>query len=345
VEGPVIKTVPLTSDEGLRHATLAVISRPPDILVATTGIGMRGLFAAAQAWDLEGPLLAAFRSGRIAARGPKAAGAIRQAGLDVWWQEPSERLDGMLEHITAEISPGTRVALQCYGNPVPWAVGALEAAGAEVVELSIYEWTLPDDPAPAYRLIEAACELRVDAVTLTTSPAVGNLLRLAADLGAVDSLRESLNTEVEVVCVGPVCGSAAKAHGLHTAVWPEHGRLGLMVKVATDRLEGRRQQLATDAASDVVVQGSALVHSDGIVRLSDKERALLRILTRRPGAVVSRAALGREAWDDERADSHLIDVAIGRLRRHLAPTGLRLVSVPRRGYRLDGVTNSTVTET
>jgi uroporphyrinogen-III synthase len=340
-EGAVIKTVPLQSDEALRQATESLIDRPPAMLLATTGIGMRSLFGAAQAWGLETDLLDALRTARIVARGPKAVGALQSAGLDVWWQEPTERLDMMLESVIGHLTPGTRVALQRYGHPVPWAVARLEAAGAEVLELPIYQWTLPDDHAPAHRLIEAACDLHLDAITLTSPPSAGNLFKLASEMGAADRLREALNKDVQTICVGPMSGEAARAQGLHSVTWPDRGRLGLMVRVVTDELEQRHQRLIVDG-HEVIMQGSALVYPEGVVRLSDRERAVLRVLVRRPGAVWSRTILLREVWGDAHTDPHLIDVTVARLRRRLEPTGLRLMTVPRRGYRLDGATSATV---
>jgi uroporphyrinogen-III synthase len=340
-QGPVIKTMPLQSDETLRRATESLISCPPDVLVATTGIGMRSLLGAAQAWGIETALLDALRCCRIAVRGPKARGAVQSAGLDVWWQEPTERLDVMLRRVIEQLHeekgavPGSarraRIALQRYGHPVPWAVQYLEAAGVDVVELPIYQWTLPDDPAPAYRLIEAACQLSLDAITLTSPPAVDNLFRLADQIGASERLRTVLNRDVQVVCVGPMSAEAAEAQGLASPAWPDRGRLGLMVRVLTEQLEGRHHRL--DA--DVILQGSAVLWPGGVVRLSDRERAVLRILARRPGTVSGRATLLREIWGDGGTDPHLVDVTMARLRRRLAPTGLRLVTVPRRGYRLE----------
>jgi uroporphyrinogen-III synthase len=131
-------------------------------------------------------------------------------------------------------------------------------------------------------------------------------------------------------------GEAAEAEGVHAAAWPEKGRLGLMVRVLTERLERRQLHLATEGG-EVVLQGSALVHPDGVVHLSDRERAVLKVIARRPGVVFSRATLLREVWGDPQADPHLIDVAMARLRRRLDPVPLRVVTVPRRGYRLEGV--------
>jgi uroporphyrinogen-III synthase len=343
-EGPVIKTVPLHCNDALHEAMRSLIARPPEILIATTGIGIRGLLGAAQAAGLETAMLDALSTARIAVRGPKAAGAVQAAGLEVWWQEPSERLDAMLRTLIGQLVPGTRVALQRYGNPVPWAVQALEEAGAEVLEIPVYEWTLPEDPVPAYRLIEAACDLQLDAITLTSAPAVINLFRLADDIGAAARLRHVLNESVQVVCVGPVSGETAEAQGVHTAAWPERGRLGLMVRALTDQLERRHIHLPMEQG-DMVLQGSALVHPDGVVHLSDRERAVLHLVARRPGAVISRTTLLREVWGDTQADQHLIDVTMARLRRRLDPTSLRLVTVPRRGYRLEGVDRSPTRQT
>jgi uroporphyrinogen-III synthase len=344
-EGPVIKTVPLQSDDALRQATESLIADPPDVLVATTGIGVRSLFGAAQAWGIDGDLIEALRSVRIAVRGPKSAGAVQSAGLDVWWQEPSERLDLMLQRVADELglpagSPNRppRIALQRYGHPVPWAVRFLHDAGAEVLELPIYQWTLPDDRTAAYRLIEAACDLHLDAITLTSPPAVDNLFRLATDIGAAERLRTVLNRDVQVVCVGPMSGEAAQAQGLSSSVWPERGRLGLMIRTLTEQLQRRHSRLTLANGQGVVVlQGCALVWSGGLMKLSDRERAVLRILARRPGTVSGRETLLREVWGDPATDRHLVDVTMARLRSRLAPTGLRLVTVPRRGYRLEGL--------
>jgi uroporphyrinogen-III synthase len=169
------------------------------------------------------------------------------------------------------------------------------------------------------------------AITLTSPPAVDNLFRLADQIGASERLRTVLNRDVQVVCVGPMSGEAAEAQGLASQAWPDRGRLGLMVRVLTEQLEGRHHRLA----GDVILQGPVVRRPEGVVRLSDRERAVLRILARCPGTVSGRATLLREIWGD--GDPHLVDVTMARLRRRLAPTGLRLVTVPRRGYRLEGM--------
>jgi len=57
VHGPTIRTLPLADDDSLRATTLAVIERPPDVVVLTTGIGTRSWFAAAESRGLGDQLL------------------------------------------------------------------------------------------------------------------------------------------------------------------------------------------------------------------------------------------------------------------------------------------------
>ncbi|MDT5155309.1 MAG: uroporphyrinogen-III synthase, partial [Mycobacterium sp.] len=49
--------VPLPDDEELHDHTEALIATPPDVVIATTGIGFRGWTAAADGWGLAGDLI------------------------------------------------------------------------------------------------------------------------------------------------------------------------------------------------------------------------------------------------------------------------------------------------
>jgi uroporphyrinogen-III synthase len=58
------------------------------------------------------------------------------------------------------------------------------------------------------------------------------------------------------------------------------------------------------------------------------------MLAEADGAVVSKARLLQEAWPDESADEHVVEVTVGRLRRRLGAHGEAIQTVSRRGYRL-----------
>ena len=66
-----INIIALPDDDELHSSTEALIAEPPDLLIAHTGIGMRGWLAAAEGWGLASQLIGSLSSARILARGPK----------------------------------------------------------------------------------------------------------------------------------------------------------------------------------------------------------------------------------------------------------------------------------
>ena len=335
VYGPTIRTLYLASDDDLRRATQAVIDHPPDYLVATTGIGVRAWFETAATWGLSDPLLAALGKGKAVARGPKAGGALQGAGLDVWARSPTEQMAGLVDILVGEDLDGRRVVIQEDGVPRPELEALLAGRGASVVRVPVYRWRLPEDPAPALRLVEAAVEGTVDAITFTSAPAVHNLFAIAADAGVADELRRACNGRVVATCIGPVCAEGALSEGITAPLAPDLGRLGLMVRALSNRLQDRRRTFRRDDV-EVTVQGATVLIGDETALLSPKERLVFEALAAAPaGAVVSRSALLEQAWGSATADPHVLEVTVGRLRRRLGAFGAAIVAVPGRGYRLD----------
>ena len=80
VAAAAIHMVPLADDARLRAATEDVIATPPDVLIATTGIGFRGWMAAAGSWGLAEQLLDALRGARVISRGPRPPVRCGQPG-------------------------------------------------------------------------------------------------------------------------------------------------------------------------------------------------------------------------------------------------------------------------
>jgi uroporphyrinogen-III synthase len=239
LHGPALRITSSTDDEALRAATLDVIERPPDLLLASTGFGMKAWLEAADGWGLRAPLVAALAGARVANRGAKAASANTAAGLVEWRRAPTERFEELLELVLAEPLDGARVVLQLHGTAMPRSVARLTAAGAEVVEVDAYRASLPPDPAPALALVDAACGHRLAAVTFTTAPAVHNLFVLASAAGRADDLRRALNGPVVAACVGPVCAEGATEEGVVAPLVPERSRLVPLVHALTERLAGR----------------------------------------------------------------------------------------------------------
>jgi uroporphyrinogen-III synthase len=299
--------------------------------VATTGIGFRGWMEAAEGWGEAERLRAALGTAALLARGPKATGAIRAAGLRELWSPASESSAEVLQRLLAEGDlRGRRIAVQLHGEPLHDFTDALRHAGAIVVPVAVYRWTAPADLAPLDRLLDAIAAGMVDAVTFTSALAATGLMRRATEAGRAGDLVSAMRGRVVPACVGPVTAGPLLELGI-PATWPERYRVGALIRHVTEALAQSVPVLAT-AGHRLEVRGSAVLVDGRLRPVPPGPMAVLRALARRPGWVVPRADLLAElpgGGDDE----HAVEVAVARLRSSLgAPRVIQ--TVVKRGYRL-----------
>jgi uroporphyrinogen-III synthase len=330
LRAPALRIVPLADDGELLAASKEVISRPPDIVVATTGIGFRGWLDAADAWGLTEPLLAALRGARLLARGPKARGALRAAGLAEVWSPPSESSAEVLEYLLEQDVAGLRIAVQLHGEPLPDLCTELRRAGVDLVTVPVYRWVAPADTGPLDRLIEAVTAGSVDAVTFTSAPAVASMLARAELIGRQFALEAALRGSTVPMCVGPVCAGPLLARGI-PAVWPRRARMGALVRRLAEYLPASAPTLPVGGHL-VELRGHAVI-LDGAVRpVPPASMAILRLLARQPGRVVDRSTL-LAGLPSAGGDEHAVEMAVARLRVALGKPDL-VRTVVKRGYRL-----------
>ncbi len=331
VYGPAIQIVPVEDDEALREVTLGCLAEPPDIIVATTGIGFRAWIEAADGWGVGEILLEQMGRASLLARGPKARGAMRAAGLHGEWSPASESSSEVLEQLLRQDLRGLRVAIQLHGEPVPDLVQALRAGGATVVEVQVYRWRPPADIAPLARLCRAVADRAVDAVTFTSAPAAASFLLTAERLGIERQTRDAMVRDVLVFAVGPV--TAAPLERIDVGViQPERARLGSMIREIVAEVPARRMRDVVAAGHRMQIRGQAVVIDGRLLALPPTSMALLRLLTANPGQVVSRSELA-SALTGSSTDEHAVEMAIGRLRTSLGDPRV-VQTVVKRGYRI-----------
>lgn len=327
VTASAIAIVPLIDDEALHAATAACIGLAPDLVVVTTGIGFRGWLEAAEGWGMAEDLRSALGRARLIARGPKPCGAIRQAGLSEDWAAATESCDEILERLLAEGISGRRIVVQEHGEPLADFVTALRAAGAVVVEVPVYRWRLPLDPAPVRRMVAQITAGQIDAVTFTSAPAVKAFLQVAGE--AAEGVLDRFRHAVMVACVGPVTAGPLTSRGVEVVMPPRY-RLGALIKTVTDELPRRAVRIRV-AGTRMEIRGHAVL-IDGVAHvLAPAAMAILGSLAARPGAVVAKEQLMTVLPRGN--DDHAVDVAVARLRAALGSGG-HIETVIKRGYRL-----------
>jgi uroporphyrinogen-III synthase len=333
LHGPTIRTHPLGREADVAAATQAIIERPPDVTLLSTGIGIRGWFEAAESLDLADDLLDALAGSVVFARGKKAHGAAVTAGLAPEWHGPIGTTAEMVDELRGRGAEGRRVAVQLDGDEGRSLATAVRELGADVIPVPIYRWTMPDDTAAARRLVTGVAERRLDAVTFTARPQVENLCALAEEAGLLDEVVAGFNDTVLPVCVGPVCARAALDAGFGEPLVPDRHRLGSMVLLVARSFEARARDFELGGVP-VRVQGRAAVVASDLVQLTDRECDVLHALAARFGAVLSKQQLLDQVWHGRESDEHVVEVTVARLRQRLGAAGMGVETVVRRGYRL-----------
>jgi uroporphyrinogen-III synthase len=333
LHAPTLRIVPLVEDQLLLDATRRLLADPPGDVVVTTGIGLRGWVEAADARGVAPELHQVLAGARLLARGPKARGAIRAAGLVEAWAAETEMTSEIVDRLLAEPESvvGRRIGFQLHGVADDDQVRRLREAGALVEAVPVYRWGPAPSAAVVLQGIETICARGCDAVVFTSAPGAQALLDAATEAGRLDDMLEAMACDVVPAAVGDVTAGPLRRAGLDPLV-PDRARLGALVRCLADHLEGLRGEALSTRYGRLEVRGSAAVLDGKVVPLSPAPLAVLRALVAGAGEVVDRKTLlaalpGAEA-------EHAVEVAVARLRALLGAPDL-VQTVVKRGYRVD----------
>lgn len=331
---PALTIVPHIDDVELVERTRELIARPPDVVVVTTGVGFRGWVDAADEAGLLEEFLDAIRGAQILARGPKARGAIQQAGLTANWVAETETSAELGRFLLDAGVTGRRIAVQHHGSGADGLDELLTGAGAEVVSLTIYRWGPPPDAEVVRRSVAATAAGEVDVVVFTSAPGADEWLTAAERAGAIGAMlaREG-DRQLLLAAVGPITAGPLWQRGFAPLV-PDRGRLGALVRAIVAHVGGGQMRGYDTAAGRLELRSGGAVIDGNYTALSRTGTEVLGTLCRAGGAVVSReqllASLPRSGQN-----AHAVEVAVARVREALSPAVIK--TVVKRGYRLNTV--------
>lgn len=221
---PVLRTVDGADRSHLHAATERIASGGLDVLVAQTGQGLTWWLDTVPS-HIRPRLDHVLANAEVMTRGPKATSAARRNGLNVTWQAPSETTNDVVAHLDSLDLTGCRCAIVFDGNDNSAIIETARQRGADVVELPIYRYAVPDRTTDIEELIRDIIAGNVDVVTFTASPAIRHLRSLARDVGNVDELDAALTTRCRPAVVGPVCAATAREANWGQIIEPATARL------------------------------------------------------------------------------------------------------------------------
>ena len=191
---PSMREVPLEKHQDAIDFANRLITGQIDVIIFLTGVGTRELVKQVERHVDRERFLAAISDVKTVVRGPKPVAALKELGITptVSVPEPNTWRE-LLTTIDAQLPVANLVVgLQEYGITNPSLIAGLEARGATVVRVRVYDWDLPEDIGPLEENVRRIVGGEVDVAMFTSAHQVLNLLKVADDLGLADDLRRRL---------------------------------------------------------------------------------------------------------------------------------------------------------
>ncbi len=216
------------------HLTHSVLQA----VVFFTGVGVNALFRVAEKLGRDAELLSALHNVTVVCRGPKPGAVLKRLNVPIVASaEEPYTTNELLEAMQPLELEDTNVAVVHYGERNEFLVQKLQARGAHVEELTLYEWLLPADTTPLRTLVKDIIEKRIDAVVFTSQIQARHLFLIAADTVSPTELAQALNTQTVVASVGPTCTAVLRDLGVTPHVEPEHPKIGYLIKALVEYMK------------------------------------------------------------------------------------------------------------
>ncbi len=232
---PAMREIPLSSNQAALDFAAGLLDGRFDLVVFTTGVGVRAFLEIAQLQQPREAVLDALRNVKIADRGAKPSAALRELKIPVTVSsdEPSTWRE-LLRAIDAEFGKsleGMRVAVQEYGASNPELLAELSQRCAELTKVPVYQWALPDDLGPLRECVLGIANQTVDVVLFMTAVQVIHLFQVAEQMGSEQALRDGLNSIV-VLSIGPTTSEELEHYGIKPDFEPSRPKMGFLINEA-----------------------------------------------------------------------------------------------------------------
>lgn len=232
---PSMREVPVdTNDAAFRFAE-RLFAGEFDMVIFLTGVGTRQLANVLSTRFATEAFPEALRRLTVVARGPKPVAVLRELNVPVTVAVPEPNT--WRELLTAIEGRGERhIAVQLYGRPHPDLTEALRGRGADVTEIPVYTYGLPENAAPLRDAVTQLAGEAFDVVMFTTSHQVVNLFEIAKQMGLEQEVTHGLRTSV-IASIGPTTSEMLHEYGLQPDLEPSHPKLGFLVREAAEKAE------------------------------------------------------------------------------------------------------------
>jgi len=240
VVAPALREVPIESNTRAIAFAEALIGGEFDVVVLLTGVGTRALLDLVDRAGRREAFVAALGATKVAVRGPKPLGVIRELGVTPWvmapepntWRELLAALDAAGTSLQ-----GLNVAVQEYGVSNQELIDGLESRGARVTSVPVYRWALPEDIEPLRAAVRAVVGGSIDVAIITTAMQIVHLFQVADMMQQLALLRAGFG-RVVVASIGPTSSEELRQQRVAIDLEASHPKMGVLVREAAEHAAG-----------------------------------------------------------------------------------------------------------
>lgn len=235
---PAMREIPLESNQPVLEFAGALERGAFDLVIFTTGVGVRSLVkTVSENMDRE-QFLTALRSVKIAARGPKSSSALREFNVPISVIAPEPftwraLMSGMEAKFGTSLN-GMNIAVQEYGTSNPELLTALAEKSISITRLLVYQWALPEDVQPLREAVIALAHGHVDVVLFMNAGQVAHLFLMAERMGYTEALHEGFRSTV-IGSIGPSTTEGLSMYGLTPDYEPTQSKMGFLIKEISEK--------------------------------------------------------------------------------------------------------------
>ena len=251
---PAMREIPLDSNQPIFEFVEALLRGAFDLVIFTTGVGVRTLVkTVSEHYDRE-QFLAALRSIKIAARGPKSSSALRELEIPIAVVAPEpftwRSLVSALEAKLGSSLQGLNIAVQEYGTSNPELLTALAEKSVSLTRLLVYKWALPEDVQPLREAVLALAHGHVDVVLFMNAGQIAHLFLMAERMGYTEALYEGFRSTV-IGSIGPSTTEGLSLYGLQPDYEPTQSKMGFLINEIAQKARSLLEQKRSAAALHV----------------------------------------------------------------------------------------------
>lgn len=234
---PALREIPLDDNSAALKFGIKLTTERVDLLILLTGVGTTALFDLLKTRFPWSSIAAALKQTALVARGPKPVAALKAFGLQPTLTVPEPNTWIEVVSTLDEYRPvkGLRVAVQEYGTSNPDFLEALQQRGAEVFQVPIYRWALPENLEPLRQALDEVIAGKVPVLLITNAAQVDHVMEVLGKDGKLEPFRAALKKMV-VASIGPTASERLRHYEWPIDLEPSHAKMGVLVKETSEQI-------------------------------------------------------------------------------------------------------------